>query len=394
MTPIRVAAIMEAHTLTGPAKNLIQFAVRARIPDGVHAPAEISILTFVRNSDASAKPTNAFVEAARQKDIPVIIVPERHRFDREVAKRLAAAIEQTGADIVQTHGIKGHFFLRRRNVRNGLPWLAFHHGYTTENAKVRLYNQLNRWSLPAADRVITVCQPFAKELIRSGVQATRLHVLPNSIDVTPRASTTDMETIAKQLGIAPNDRVLLAVGRFSSEKGHPDLLRAFGILRKHMPDLPLKLVLVGDGVDRQKLEHLVDFLGLRDHVVFAGHHGDVQPFYARAEVFVLPSHSEGSPNVLLEAMEAGVPIVATAVGGVPDTVENLRSALLVAPRNPHALADALGRLVAEPEFASTLSQAAAAAIAERFRPDHYRKTLLGIYADLQGDRLRPSKAAT
>ena len=349
---------MEASSVTGPAKNLLQFAKAAR-PE-----IDLSILTFVRLPAVD----NAFLEAVRTAGLPITVIPERFRYDPGALAALSRHLAETRPDIVQTHGIKSHFFARFLR-RPPLRWIAYHHGYTTENNKVRLYNQLNRLTLPHADRVLTVCEPFAGLLANQGVSAERIHVLPNTIAPRPPVNQERVAALRQSLQLPPDVPILLAVGRFSSEKGHADLLRAFA----QLPD-SARLVLVGDGILLSELERLAG-----PRVTFAGHQSDVSPYYALATHFVLPSLSEGSPNVLLEAMAAGLPIVSTRVGGVPETVTDGESALLVPAGDPTALATALRRLLDQPAYAQQLAAAGRHRVATHFSPAQYRQSMLKIY---------------
>jgi glycosyltransferase involved in cell wall biosynthesis len=391
MGTIRVAALMEAATVTGPANNLIRFCQRARISDAGGRRAEVSILTFVRGAADPGRVTNQFIAAARDCGIRVEVIPERFRFDSGIFRSLRSTLDRLAPDIVQSHGVKSHFAMRRR--QRALPWIAFHHGYTAENLKVRLYNRLDRWSLPAADRVITVCKPFAEDLARAGVRRERIEVLPNTIEPGPPASQAEVEAIRQRLGIQAQERVVLAVGRLSPEKGHRDLLSAMRRMITEEPLLMLRLVIVGDGVERRRLEGEVSAAGLSRQVIFAGHQADVRPYYGLANVFVLPSHSEGSPNVLLEAMAAGLPIAATAVGGVPETVQDGRTALLAEPRDPAALANVMLRLLRDGALAGKLARSAEAVVAERFSAEAYRRALLDIYGSVACSR-RPDQRSS
>jgi glycosyltransferase involved in cell wall biosynthesis len=139
---------------------------------------------------------------------------------------------------------------------------------------------------------------------------------------------------------------------------------------------------VGDGIERNNIERAAAAAGVLEHIVFAGHRRDVHPFYAMADIFVLPSHSEGSPNVLLEAMAAGLPSVATAVGGVPETVQDRRTALVVPPREPERLARAIAELVERPDLARTLAAAASADVIQRFSPEAYQRSIVSVYERL------------
>jgi glycosyltransferase involved in cell wall biosynthesis len=374
MRPIRVVATMEAYTVTGPAKNLIGFASKARTPIGNQRAVDLSILTFARTSGS-----NQFIDAARNAGIAVDIVMEKSAYDRGVFAQIAQIVERRQPDIVQTHAIKAHFLQRLSRQRKQRPWIAFHHGYTAENLKMRLYNEINRFSLPAANKVVTVCNPFADLLANRGVKRSRIEVLPNSIEPFEPASQARVQQLRRDLAIEPGEQVLLTVGRFSSEKGQSDLIPMMAQLLRTSPSLPVRHILVGDGIAKHTIEQLATAAGVRDRFIFAGHHGDVRPFYYLADIYVLPSHSEGSPNVLLEAMSAGLPIVATSVGGVPETVRNEESALLVEPRKPEQLAAAVGRLLADQTLREQLRRVAAQDVVTCFSPEAYSQRMISIY---------------
>lgn len=381
MTPgapaIKVVALMEAATVTGPAKNLVEFARRANASSGLlpDLPAiRFSLVTFQRG-DAVPE---AFLAAARAAGVEVDLLHERHRFDTAVIGQLRRILQARQADIVQTHNVKSHFLTRLSGLDRHYRWIAFHHGYTTTDLKMLLYNQVDRWSLPKATRVVTVCQAFGRLLTRHGVRPERISVLHNSVSPKPAPSPDAVDTLRAKLGIANGARVILSVGRFSREKAQGDLLRAFEILRR-ASDIPTVLLLVGDGPERTRLTEMARKAGLEQAVIFAGQQRDVAPFYALAGVLALPSHSEGSPNVLLEAMAAGVPVVATAVGGVPEIVTHEQNALIVPPRQPAQLAEALHRLLKDPGLGSRLAANASSHLAACYTPDMYYRTLAGLY---------------
>jgi glycosyltransferase involved in cell wall biosynthesis len=163
-------------------------------------------------------------------------------------------------------------------------------------------------------------------------------------------------------------------------------------LRRDARATKFKLLIVGEGPERERVEAAARSLGLEASVVFAGHASDVRPFYALADVLALPSHSEGSPLVLLEAMAAGVPVVATAVGGVPEVATDGETALLVPPHDPSAIANALARVLSDATLARSLAERAAAHVAERFSPEARARALVRIYDALvsgEAGRLSP-----
>lgn len=371
--PVRVIAIIEAHTVTGPAKNLIRFCRMA-----AERNCDISLLSFVRHGPPSP---NQFIDAVREAGLHIDVIHERHAFDPQVLQRLRKLFRERPPDIIQTHGVKSHFLIRLIRPP-GTPWLAYHHGYTTENLKMRLYNQLDRWSLPAADRVVTVCTPFANMLTDRGVKRARISVVPNSIEPHNGVAGESSSALRDRWKLSGSAPIILAIGRHSSEKGHTYLVTAAHLLRQRYPELDFQMLLVGDGPERRRLESQVDQYGLGNRIRFTGHQRNAMPYYALANLFVLPSLSEGSPNVLLEAMLTKTPIVASAVGGVPETVEHGQSALLVQPRDPAALAQAIVTVLRNPELANALRNEAYATVLTRFSPECSSSSFLSIYRDL------------
>jgi glycosyltransferase involved in cell wall biosynthesis len=394
--PFKLLAVIEATSVGGPAGNLIDFCRRARDLSG--AEIDASIVTFIRNSklrgaEAHAQPRgeanehrsqNQFVAAALEAGVQVDLVDERFRFDPGVIARLRQIVEDRTPDIIQTHNVKSHFLMRASGLGRRFPWVAFHHGYTDTDLKMRAYNKLDRWSLPHADRVVTVSRAFATQLERKGVRADRIRVLHNSVSFEKfdGVEAQSGDSLRLRLGISPGERVVLAVGRLSREKGHSVLMLAFKILLKSRPAESTRLVVVGDGPERRALLAAAESAGIADRVIFAGQVDDVRHYYKIADVMALPSYTEGSPNVLLEAMAAGVPIVATAVGGVPEIVTDGESALLTPAGDAPSLAAAISALLDDRELARELIGNARSIVCLRHSPESRMNSLIGIYHEI------------
>jgi glycosyltransferase involved in cell wall biosynthesis len=188
--------------------------------------------------------------------------------------------------------------------------------------------------------------------------------------------------LRERLGHRCGEAVILSIGRLSRENGHADLLGALGQLRSL--EREWKLVLVGTGPDRDALEELARARCIAARVRFAGFHTDVSPFHAIADVFVLPSRSERSSYVLLEAMMAGVPIVATKAGGIPEVVLDGQTGLLARGGDLPGLAAAIRRLLQQRELVARLVAAAAARARHEFSQDRYRRLLVGFYVEALG----------
>jgi glycosyltransferase involved in cell wall biosynthesis len=342
------------------------------------AGLSISIAAFHRRVPDGSE-SNPFLDAVRAAGIELDVILERGRFDSSVLGMLGEIIARRQPDIIQTHAPKSHFLVRWAGLQRDRGWIAFHHGDTAEDLKMLLYTQLDRWSVRAAHRSVTVCEPFADLLVARGVRRERLQVVPNAMAAAPQVAKEDVSALRDRLALSADARVILCVGRLSSEKGQADLLAALRLLRRDRPQLAIKLILVGDGIERPTLERVSAAPDLASCVIFAGHTSNVWAYYSLADVLALPSHSEGSPNALLEAMAAGVPIVACKVGGVPETVEDGSSALLVPPSNPAAMASALARVLEDRALAARLVTNASERLVTRFSPEARYQALLGVY---------------
>jgi glycosyltransferase involved in cell wall biosynthesis len=379
---IKLVALIEALSVNAVAKNMLEFQRALRELGEGAPPVKTSFITFDRSGHPQNESQNEFVRAAREDEQEIDVIPERGRFDLRVLPALREIIRRRAPDIIVTHQVKSHFLMKVSRLNKQYPWVAFHHGYTATDRKMRAYNHLNRWTLPTADRVVTVCEAFARDLESEGVRRERIHVQHNAIRRGREVSEEEVMTLRQRLGAASDERIVLSVGRLSREKAQIDLLAAFKHLDATSSSTKTRLIFVGDGPERQRLETRAAALGISQRVVFTGEVADVQPFYAAADVMVLPSHSEGSPYVLLEAMAANLAIVATAVGGVPEMVEDQKSALLVPAGEPQAMAVAIDHILSEPELRSRLTANAAALVSTIYSPATYLHSLVKIYRDL------------
>jgi glycosyltransferase involved in cell wall biosynthesis len=236
--------------------------------------------------------------------------------------------------------------------------------------KSRAQLALQRAAYVAAHRIVANSRAASNQLVNEGVDASRVRVIPNGID------------LKRFPALARNGRVrrIVIVANLRSEKCHDVLLRAFARVAG-MPELPrdLSLHVVGDGPLRQALEAQTRALGVEDRVSFLGHREDISALLASSDLFVLPSRSEAFPNSVMEAMASGMPVIASAVGGLLDLVEDGRNGLLVPPDDPEALGGAIARLVAQPTLAASLGASARRHVRERYSFDRMIASFEHLY---------------
>jgi sugar transferase (PEP-CTERM/EpsH1 system associated) len=236
--------------------------------------------------------------------------------------------------------------------------------------------RLNRWTGRLADRIICVSQNVADFAAKEiGLPTDRLVVIQNGIDTNLFRPTPAQATkAADQLTIG-------YVGRLEKVKGVNFLIDAFAALVAQHPHLQLQLV--GDGSERRALEQQVQTLGLGDKVHFLGIRSDMPALYPTFDLFVLPSLWEGMPNVALEAMACGVPVIATNTGGTPEVVQDGKSGLLAPPGDAVALAQAMATLINNAEQRCQLAQAGRHFVEQTFSINQTVAQTVALYEQVQ-----------
>jgi glycosyltransferase involved in cell wall biosynthesis len=253
---------------------------------------------------------------------------------------------------VHTHGYRPDIVASGAARARRIPTVTTVHGFTGGDFKNRLYERLQLRSFRRFDAVVAVSLPLAQRLSEQGVRRERLHLLPNAYAATEPPCTR--AAARARLGVASDGVRIGWVGRLSPEKGADVLVDAVAHLR-HSTRVPVSVV--GDGADGAALRARAAERGVGEQITWHSTVPNAGRLLPAFDVLVLSSRTEGTPMVVLEAMAAGVPIVATRVGGIPDILSP-REALLVQSEDPTALARAIDAVLAEPSSAMTRARAA------------------------------------
>ncbi|MCK4513518.1 glycosyltransferase, partial [bacterium] len=231
-----------------------------------------------------------------------------------------------------------------------------------------------------------------RELLeRFGVPASKVESVGTGVDLRRIADARVGEELTRELQIAGRT-VVGIVAKLSPVKGHEHFLRAAAGIAKAHDDVAF--LVVGDGPRRQMLTEMAKELEIEDAVVFAGARDDVPSLLKLMDVFVLSSLSEGSPNAVLEAMAAGLPVIATDVGGLPDIVIDGESGILVPPGDWEALEKAITELLADPERAAAMGRMGLANAADKHDIEKVVRRVEGIMdrlLDLPRGRVRGTR---
>jgi glycosyltransferase involved in cell wall biosynthesis len=282
-------------------------------------------------------------------------------------------------DICHTHGYRADVIDAGVARRKGIPTITTVHGFTGGGWRNRMYERIQRRAFRRFDAVVAVSAPLGVALEREGVPPRFLHVIRNAWDGA--ITFLDRGAARLELGV-PQDGLRIGwAGRVSREKGPDVLLDAVGELR----DPAIALSMLGDGPARTRLQLRAEELAVAGQVAWHGAIPDAARLFPAFDAFVLSSRTEGTPMVLFEAMAAGVPVVATAVGGVPDVVSPAE-ALLVPPDDPAAIAAAVREVLRNPMAARARADNARRRLGREFALDPWLIRYEALYRSLQSAR--------
>jgi glycosyltransferase involved in cell wall biosynthesis len=268
-------------------------------------------------------------------------------------------------DLIHAHGYRADIFGLLLSKLCGVPAVSTCHGFVATDWRLRLYCALDVRVLRSFGRVIAVSEAMKDDLIARGLRADTVDVVTNAVTEVSTPARVEVRRDARAtLGIAEREFVFGYVGRLSEEKGVEYLLQASAQVAK--AGVPFRVFVVGDGGRRETLEQEARAIGLNGHVVFTGFQGNTEPWFSAMDGFVLPSLTEGTPMALLEAMASQVPVIASAVGGVPAVVRDGENGLLVPPADATRLAEAMGTLIASPSLREKLSEGGLATVRQRY----------------------------
>lgn len=296
----------------------------------------------------------SFLSVCKQAGFDAVALAHDTPRLRKAVAEIADHLRRVSASVLCCHGYKANLLGRLAARRVGVPAVAVSRGWTGESMRVKMYEWLDKAHLRFMDHVVAVSEAQAAKVRKAGVGAPKLSVIPNAID--PERFTDPDPRYRDRLErfFRPaRKRIVGAAGRLSPEKGFDVLLNAISLV--HDQDAETGFALFGDGPCREALQQQIAALGLAGVVILVGFRGDLDRYVPHLDMLVLPSHTEGLPNVVLEACAAGVPVVATSVGGTPEVIEDGVSGLLVPPGDPVSLASAICEMLGDEEGARDMA---------------------------------------
>lgn len=326
------------------------------------------------------------LDLLQKEGIPCFTLNRRDGWDLSLPPKLYRILRDERVDVIQTHHI-GQFLYTLVPARLlGLPIIYTEHSYHAFIANRRL-RWLARRILPFAWSVVAIGEDVRRFLSdRIGVLPERLEVVHQGLSV-PDERSEEVTALRRDLGLGSSSGPVVGhVARLTAVKDQDVLLRAFARVLRVRPDA--RLVIVGDGELRDRLVALSTELGLGESVRFLGFRSDVERILLAFDLFVLSSYTEGLPISLLEAMAAGRPVVATSVGCIPDLLRNGAAGVLVPPRSPETLADAILKLLSDSSTRADYAQAGRREVEARFSLKKMLQRYETLYREAVGSRRR------
>lgn len=309
-------------------------------------------------------------------------------------RELVGILQSKRATVLCCHEFKSNTLGLLAARRAGIPVIAVSRGWTGENFRIRCYEALDRRVLRWMDAVVCVSQSQAEKIRRSGVRPDKVTVIQNAIH-TNRFAEPQLEYRERLLRLFPSppEWIVGAAGRLSPEKGFAVLVDAAAEVIQRFPRTGF--VIFGDGALRDALDAQIRGRQLQNSFVLAGFCANLDRYLPHFDMVVLPSFTEGLPNVALEAMAAGRPVVGTAVGGIPEVVDDGCTGFLVPPTNPLALAERIVALLNAPERRQAMGAAGRLRVERHFEfaahANRYRELFerLASTTDAVNHRTRP-----
>ena len=322
------------------------------------------------------------------RGVPMKVFDRQPGIDWKCSFRLAAFFREHRVQIVHAHQYTPFFQSLLARLAYRRPPIVFtEHGRHYPDSRSAKRVAVNRALLRSDDRLIGVGESVRRALVdNEGLPESRTETIYNGVPLEKflavKGDAGLRLVVRAELGIAAHEFAIIQVARLNALKDHATAIRTLKRLRDD--DVPAKLILVGDGEERSKLEQFVAEQKLTDAVVFLGARSDIPPLLTAADAFLLSSISEGIPLTLIEAMGAGIPIVSTDVGGIPEIIEHGVAGLLAPARDDEALAAHLQSLCQNSAQRKQLAENGCRRAVEQFSLEQMHRQYVDVYDKLLG----------
>ncbi|MEW5767278.1 MAG: glycosyltransferase [bacterium] len=326
-------------------------------------------------------------EKIEELGIPVYILGKRNKLDFTVLFRLVSLLKRKKVDLVHTWMFTANMWGRLAAMLARIPCrIASERNVALAKGTCR--NVIDKVLAGFTDLIIANSEGVKNSCLKAGLPSEKLIVIPNSCDLARFDQRKDQGKIKSDLGIRDDSLLVGTVGNFKpqQQKGQQFLIQAAPEVLSLFPEAIF--ILVGDGPQREKIERLAVELSISEKVRFLGQRRDVPDILSCLDVFVLPSLYEGLPNVVLEAMACRLPVVGTDVGGTNELVLDGQTGILVPPKDPERLAEAIVTLLRDKGLTRRMAEAGRKRVEEEFSLERMVNSVEEVYDRLTRKKLR------
>lgn len=370
--------VLHARTVTGtgggPEKTII------------NSPRFLSEMGYQSNCLFLRPPNDPGFESLRERaqhaDTQLIEVDDQGKFSRRMVKQVINHARERNVTIWHAHDYKSNLLGLVVNRYHPMRLVTTAHGWVNFDGMTPFYYWLDKkFFLPSYEKIICVSSTVMEQAIAGGTPKSKCVIIDNAIDHHQFSRCRGVDQAkSEDFGFDREQLVIGSIGRLSPEKGFDLLIKAMSELIKK--GINVKLVIAGEGPEKNNLQNLIDDLGISDSVSLLGYCQDTISFYEALDIFVLSSHREGLPNVVLEAMAIGVPVVATNVDGVPKIITDGADGLLVPPGDFSEIGKNLSRLIQNPSLRANISKRCVETIREKWSFHNRMKNVANLYDTL------------
>jgi len=373
MTPrkIKVLHLINSRGLYGAERVIISLAAAA---EGEKYSPSLALL------QTKNYPTKEFIDAVEEKKADSYVIPCKRWIDIKAVLQLREVIKENNIDIVHCHGMKGRLYGLLAGFGMKSKLITTHHIWNRNNIRVYLFELFDAFYIRFFPKIIAVSPGVRQELLDFFVPANKICIIINGINIDDfKRNDMHREEIRKKLNI-DKDKILIGTfGRISPEKGQKHLIEAAkNIINKNKN---VCFLIVGDGAEKEFIKKNAEHLGVYENMIFLDFQEDINKYYSAIDILVIPSISDGTPMVLLEAMSAGLPIVATEPGAghvLRDGIDGL----VVRPGQTEELAKAVNRILTNKSEAELFAVNTLARVREKYSASIMAREHEKVYEEL------------
>ena len=323
---------------------------------------------------------SAIRKRANEANANILEIDDGGIFDLSMIKKTIKVCREKQVDIWHGHDYKTNLLGWIVSKFHSMRLITTAHGWVDFSGRLPTYYRYEkRWILPRYETVICVSSTVMEQAIAGGTPASKCVLIENAIDHEQFSRRREISDAKLADHGVPSDKILIgSIGRLSQEKGFDLLIDAVAELINQ--GLNLQLVIAGEGPEKENLQSQIEQLGMAEQIKLPGFCQDTRSFYETLDLFVLSSHREGLPNVVLEAMAVGAPVLATAVDGVPRIITDGQDGRLIPAGSTQKIRDAIADLITQPERLASLAQQGTKTIKEKWSFQKRMERVAKIYA--------------